>query len=58
MTTEIKAPYAVPSDILGALRSHSRVLVTAHTHPDGDAAGSCLTLAWALHSLGKEVCLC
>ena len=57
MTTEIKAPYAVPSDILGALRSHSRVLVTAHTHPDGDAAGSCLTLAWALHSLGKEVCV-
>ena len=55
MTTEIKSPYTVPEDILDALRSHERVLITAHAHPDGDATGSCLALAWALHGLGKEV---
>lgn len=54
MTTEIKATDAVPSCIIEALRSHERVLITAHAHPDGDAMGSCLALAWALHSLGKQ----
>ena len=57
MMTEMKAPEAVPAEILEALRSHERVLVTAHAHPDGDAMGSCLALAWALHSLGKNVCV-
>ena len=57
MMTDMKAPEAVPAEILEALRSHERVLVTAHAHPDGDAMGSCLALAWALHSLGKNVCV-
>ena len=57
MMTDMKAPEAVPAEILEALRSHERVLVTAHAHPDGDAMGSSLALAWALHSLGKEVCV-
>ena len=57
MMTEMKAPEAVPAEILEALRSSERVVVTAHAHPDGDAMGSCLALAWALHSLGKEVCV-
>ncbi|MBQ4616727.1 MAG: bifunctional oligoribonuclease/PAP phosphatase NrnA [Mailhella sp.] len=48
MTTEIK----VPEDILAALRRYDRVLITAHTHPDGDAMGSCLALAWALRAIG------
>ena len=53
----IDAQHAVPSDILRALREHDRILVTAHAHPDGDAMGSCLALAWALHGLGKDVCV-
>ena len=57
MMTEMKAPEAVPAEILEALRSSERVVVTAHAHPDGDAMGSCLALAWALHSLGKQVCV-
>ena len=57
MMTEMKAPEAVPAEILEALRSSERVVVTAHAHPDGDAMGSCLALAWALHSLGREVCV-
>ena len=51
------APYSVPSDILDALHGSDRILITAHAHPDGDATGSCLALAWALHGLGKEVCV-
>lgn len=31
------------------------VVVTAHVDPDGDALGSCLTLARALRALGKRV---
>lgn len=53
----IDAQHAVPTDILDALHGHDRILVTAHAHPDGDATGSCLALAWALHELGKEVCV-
>ena len=48
MTTDIK----VPEDILAALRRYDRVLITAHAHPDGDAMGSCLALAWALRAIG------
>lgn len=57
MTTEIKAPSTVPAEILDALQRHDRILVTAHAHPDGDAVGSCLALAWTLHALGKNVCV-
>jgi len=48
MTTDIK----VPDDVLDALRRCERILITAHTHPDGDAMGSCLALAWALRAIG------
>ncbi|MBR3880992.1 MAG: bifunctional oligoribonuclease/PAP phosphatase NrnA [Mailhella sp.] len=48
MTTDIK----VPDDVLSALRRYERILITAHTHPDGDAMGSCLALAWALRDIG------
>jgi len=57
MTTEKNVHDAVPADILEALRSCGRILVTAHARPDGDAMGSCLALAWALHELGKSVCV-
>ena len=48
MTTDIK----VPDYVLDALRRCERILITAHTHPDGDAMGSCLALAWALRAIG------
>lgn len=48
MTTDIK----VPDEVLDALRRYDRILITAHTHPDGDAMGSCLALAWALRATG------
>lgn len=48
MTTDIR----VPEEVMAALRRYDRVLITAHAHPDGDAMGSCLALAWALRSIG------
>ena len=50
MTTDLR----VPEDILDVLRRHDRVLITAHAHPDGDAMGSCLALAWALRAIGRN----
>ncbi len=50
MTTEP----SVPEEVLSALRHHQRVLIAAHTHPDADAMGSCLALAWALRSIGVD----
>ncbi len=35
-----------------ALRQHRRVLVTAHTRPDGDAVGSCVAMARMLKAQG------
>lgn len=32
-----------------------RIVITAHTRPDGDAIGSCLALAHCLRGAGKEV---
>lgn len=45
---------SVPEDVLAALRHHQRVLIAAHIHPDPDAMGSCLALAWALRSIGVD----
>ena len=51
MMTEKK----VPDSVLDALRHHDRILLAAHIHPDGDAMGSCLAMAWALQKLGRDV---
>ena len=51
MTTE---QTTVPGEVLSALRRHQRVLIAAHAHPDADAAGSSLALAWALRSIGVD----
>ena len=50
MTTET----TVPEEVLTALRKHQRVLIAAHTHPDPDAMGSSLAMAWALRSIGVD----
>jgi phosphoesterase RecJ-like protein len=39
------------------IRQARSILVICHVMPDGDAIGSLLGLAWALHKLGKEYTL-
>lgn len=51
MTTETTP---VPEEVLSALRKHKRVLIAAHAHPDPDAMGSSLAMAWALRAIGLE----
>lgn len=46
--------HTVPEEVLAALRRHQRVLIAAHTHPDPDAIGSCLAMAWALRAIGVD----
>ena len=42
------------NDVVEALRSHDRFLVTSHENPDGDALGSLLAMHLALVELGKD----
>lgn len=42
-------------EIRSVIESCSRIVISAHTSPDGDAVGSCCGLAMALNELGKEV---
>ena len=44
-------------DIVQVLRSCSRVAITTHIRPDGDAIGSQLALGLFLRRLGKQVCM-
>ena len=46
---------ATPEALLTRLRSASRVLVTSHVNPDGDAVGSSIGIARILRQLGKSV---
>ncbi len=43
------------SDILSALDNATRIAISAHTYPDGDAVGSCLAMAGLLRARGKDV---
>jgi len=50
----------IPTDpalhqIVDAIRSKQRFVVTSHARPDGDAIGSSLAMAYALRQLGKDV---
>jgi len=42
------------NDVVDALRSNERFVVTSHDNPDGDALGSLLATHLALESLGKD----
>ena len=43
---------------LEILKQNNNFVLTMHTHPDGDAIGSALGLAWFLQKeLGKNVCI-
>jgi phosphoesterase RecJ-like protein len=46
---------SVVPDIVDAIRSRSRFVVSSHAKPDGDSIGSQLAMAFALRALGKEV---
>ena len=48
-TTPSDAPTA---ELLDAIRSHPRFLITSHARPDGDAVGSALALSLVLQQLG------
>jgi phosphoesterase RecJ-like protein len=41
--------------IVDAIRSRQRFLVTSHARPDGDAIGSAMAMAYALVDVGKDV---
>jgi len=43
------------TDIAATIRAASRIAVTAHVRPDGDAVGSLLGLVLSLRSMGKQV---
>jgi nanoRNase/pAp phosphatase (c-di-AMP/oligoRNAs hydrolase) len=43
---------ATPAEIAATLRAAKRVLITTHSKPDGDAAGSSLAIARALKHIG------
>lgn len=43
------------TEIAAAIRVASRIAVTAHVRPDGDAVGSLLGLVLSLRSMGKQV---
>src|SRR5438105_762151 len=42
-------------DIVDAIKSRHRFVLSSHARPDGDSIGSQLALAYALRTLGKEV---
>lgn len=47
----------VPRRIARVLEEEESFLIAAHIDPDGDALGSALALAYALHALGKKTFL-
>src|SRR4051812_33692723 len=42
-------------DIVTAISSRRRFIISSHSRPDGDSIGSQLSMAFALRALGKEV---
>jgi phosphoesterase RecJ-like protein len=52
MTTTTSSPPAL-SQIVDAIRSRRRFVISSHSRPDGDSIGSQLAMAYALRSMGK-----
>jgi phosphoesterase RecJ-like protein len=52
MTTNSPSPI---QQIVDALRSRQRFVLSSHSRPDGDSIGSQLAMAYALRELGKDV---
>ena len=47
--------HAELEQIVDAIRSRHRFVLSSHARPDGDSIGSQLAMAYALRALGKEV---
>ena len=45
------------SEIVNAIRSRQRFVLSSHSRPDGDSIGSQLAMAYALRALGKDVAI-
>lgn len=45
----------VPQDLVDAIRTRQRFVISSHAKPDGDSIGSQLAMAFALRALGKDV---
>ena len=54
-TTMAGTDAAIRSQIIDAIRSRQRFVLSSHVRPDGDAIGSQLAMAYALRALGKDV---
>src|SRR5436189_684293 len=54
MTTPNATAPEIPQ-IVDAIRTRRRFVVSSHSRPDGDSIGSQLAMAYALRALGKEV---
>ena len=52
MTTNSPGPI---QQIVDAIRSRQRFVLSSHSRPDGDSIGSQLAMAYALRELGKDV---
>ena len=46
---------ALIQDIVGAIHSRQRFVLSSHARPDGDSIGSQMAMAYALEALGKHV---
>lgn len=53
--TTTNPDFLPPEPVLARLRAASRVLVTSHVNPDGDAVGSSIGIARLLRRMGKSV---
>jgi phosphoesterase RecJ-like protein len=53
MTTTTSSPPAL-SQIVDAIRSRRRFVISSHSRPDGDSIGSQLAMAYALRDMGKD----
>jgi phosphoesterase RecJ-like protein len=56
MTTTTSSPPAL-SQIVDAIRSRRRFVISSHARPDGDSIGSQLAMAYALREMGKDVAI-
>ena len=54
MTTPISDAAEI-QQIVDAIGSRQRFVISSHSRPDGDSIGSQLAMAYALRALGKEV---
>ena len=55
--TSLAGSHPELSQVLDALRSSPRLLLTSHARPDGDAVGSVLALSAVLEQLGRQTAI-